>query len=554
MTLLSRSSHQQRPRNLEEIFAADASASGLHLLADVKAEVLKHIKSLQVDDYVQQVQDFVARHQHLPEAPSDYKDFADREAAAAWQGLQQNYPQVAQALRAQVPVQTPQKQCAPQEETENSTAATTALTSSTAAAVSATTVTANASSATKVTAPTKAAPAPAPASVAVPVAPARGAKSAAAPTTNNSSAVTTTTNSGTTSTTTTPITPATTSTPIKPKVYTSIDDILSEGDALGLFSDINAAVQIQPQTQFTLQPESSNAYKPRHRAPDTAVAGICPDYATYEPLMTRCVELLRSRDLVTAPVRQYKDQALEVGQFYLQHGLIALIARSDVHYPERIRKAHNKPSYRVRVIYNNSTQYTPWNYSFLESLIKDQDGAAFYATTSTGERFLHECAQQLSAAQAQEEQQRKEQEARDKGQAQGYLYILQSLSTHPVLTQFMQHSELVKIGFCTTTVAERIKNADHSATYLYAPVRVVRSYPCTNFDPHKFERLVHALLYEHRLNVTLTDKTTGKQYNPQEWFTVSAKTACEIVEHILDGTIMQYRVDSIQGKLVKISS
>ena len=84
-------------------------------------------------------------------------------------------------------------------------------------------------------------------------------------------------------------------------------------------------------------------------------------------------------------------------------------------------------------------------------------------------------------------------------------------------------------------------------------MRVVREYPCTDFDPYKFERLVHALLWEHRFNVTLTDKATGKQYKPQEWFTVSPQTACEIAEHILDGTIMQYRVDSIQGKLVKIS-
>lgn len=544
---------QKRPRNLDELFAADDAEGGLHLFADVKVNPLKHIKSPQVAKSAQQVLDFVARHKHLPESQAACKDFADKLAAVAWASMQQNYPREAQEIRAQV-----QGMLASQEpEIEAVTPSSTSSRDAAVSNVPETGDTADTKTKAKLTAQSTTAQAqphssqrPTPQQPAPQLQSHSQSQSSAATATAKATA-TAQKSAATITSAASQATPATAQ-QIPPKIYQSIDDIFAEGDALGLFADIETAVQIQP--QFKLQPDSANAYKPRQKAVDTAQAGLCTDYDTYEPLMSRCVELLRSGDLATTPVTEYKEQKLRPGQFYLLKGLVALIARSDVDYTEKIRNQNNKPSYRVKVVYNNSTQYTPWNYSFLESLIKDSDGAAFYATTDKGTSFLLACAQKLGAAQEVEEQQRQEQEALKQGKAKGYLYILQSLSTNPVLTQFQQHSELVKIGFCTTTVAERIKNAEHSSTYLYAPVRVVREYQCTDFDPYKFERLVHALLWEHRFNVTLTDKTTGKQYKPQEWFTVSPQTACEIAEHILDGTIMQYRVDSIQGKLVKISS
>ncbi|MBU3843686.1 MAG: GIY-YIG nuclease family protein [Candidatus Anaerobiospirillum pullicola] len=544
MKLPLSSQAQTRPRNLDELFAADDSAGGLHLFADVKVNPLKHIKASQVAESAQQVLDFVARHKHLPESQAACKDFADKLAAVAWASLQQHYPQEAQEIRVQV-----QSMLAPQEPEQD--AVTPSSTSFVDSAVSMTPDAvdkADTNAKAKLTAQSTTVQAQPHSSHSQTQLQAAQPSQATATASANAQA----TAQKSASTNDAPKATTATAQQKQPKVYQSIDDIFAEGDALGLFTDIEAAVQIQP--QFKLQPESATGYKPRQKAVDTAQAGLCLDYDTYEPLMSHCVELLRSGDLATNPVTEYREQKLRPGQFYLLKGLVALIARSDVDYKEKIRNKNNKPSYRVKVVYNNSTQYTPWNYSFLESLIKDSEGAFFYATTDKGTSFLLACAQKLGAAQEVEEQQRQEQMALEQGKAKGYLYILQSLSTNPVLTQFQQHSELVKIGFCTTMVAERIKNAEHSSTYLYAPVRVVREYPCTDFDPYKFERLVHALLWEHRFNVTLTDKNTGKQYKPQEWFTVSPQTACEIAEHILDGTIMQYRVDSVQGKLVKISS
>lgn len=67
-------------------------------------------------------------------------------------------------------------------------------------------------------------------------------------------------------------------------------------------------------------------------------------------------------------------------------------------------------------------------------------------------------------------------------------------------------------------------------------------------DVHRFEQLIHACLYAHRPKVTLTT-AEGKKFHPREWFTVSADTAVDVAMHIKDGTINQYKIDPVTGKL-----
>ena len=323
---------QKRPRNLDELFAADDAAGGLHLFADVKVNPLKHIKSPQVAESAQQVLDFVARHQHLPESQAACKDFADKLAAVAWLSLQQNYPLEAQEIRAQV-----QGMLAAQEaEKEAVTPSSKSSLDAAVSKVSNTADTAATNSKTKLTAQSTTAQAQ-------PLSSQRQTLQQPAPQSHSQSKSSATTAKATvtaeksSATITSAASPAAPATALQtpPKVYQSIDEIFAEGDALGLFADIEAAVQIQP--EFKLQPESANAYKPRQKAVDSAQAGICTDYDTYEPLMSRCVELLRSGDLATTPVTEYKEQKLRPGQFYLLKGLVALIARSDVDNTEKIR-------------------------------------------------------------------------------------------------------------------------------------------------------------------------------------------------------------------------
>ena len=54
----------------------------------------------------------------------------------------------------------------------------------------------------------------------------------------------------------------------------------------------------------------------------------------------------------------------------------------------------------------------------------------------------------------------------------GWIYTLQTKSTHPELSSI---KDLYKIGFSSTPVLERIKNAKNEATYLFSDVKNLKA-------------------------------------------------------------------------------
>ena len=313
--------------------------------------------------------------------------------------------------------------------------------------------------------------------------------------------------------------------------FNSLEDIFNDDDDLDLLSDITAETEL---------PKESEGIKARRIAKAAEVVARtehCRDFFKYETWFERAKQLCAQGDLVVTRYRGY-SQELDAGQFYILNGILALVTAT---YKENTIRKNRKIAFRIKVIFDNRTQYEPFNHSFQKALNDDKNGKILIAQTAEGERFIQEVAQVFSN---QENKQNSEDES------SGYLYILRSLNHNLAIREFVQHSDLVKIGFCTTTVEERIRGAEKDPTYLCAPVEIICAYRCHNIDPHNFERIVHAFLWEQRFNVTLTD-ANGRQYQPREWFTVSAQTACDVVERILNGTIMQYRIDSVQGKLVK---
>ncbi len=309
--------------------------------------------------------------------------------------------------------------------------------------------------------------------------------------------------------------------------FSSLDDIFNDDDDLDLLSDITAE---------TALPTESTAVKERRKVAEViAKTEPCRNFFKYETWLERVKKLIASGDLIASRFRGYSHD-LKPGQFYFLNGLLLIIASTDK--ANAIRK-NKKVVFRIKVILDNCTQSEPLNQSFMIALNDDPDGCVLRAHTENGANFLQEAAQAFN-----------NQNKNNDDESTGYLYILRSLSHNLAIREFVQHSDLVKIGFCTTTVEERIRGAEKDPTYLCAPVEIICAYRCHNIDPHNFERIVHAFLWEQRFNVTLTD-ANGRQYQPREWFTVSAQTACDVVERILNGTIMQYRIDSVQGKLVK---
>ncbi|MFQ2637247.1 GIY-YIG nuclease family protein [Aeromonas caviae] len=94
-----------------------------------------------------------------------------------------------------------------------------------------------------------------------------------------------------------------------------------------------------------------------------------------------------------------------------------------------------------------------------------------------------------------------------------------------------------------------LQHAEKDKTFLQAPVRIITTFQCFNMNTHKLETLVHGFLAKQRLDITLKG-VDGTSYAPREWFHTPLATVLEVIHHMLDGTISQYRMDNTTGKIV----
>ena len=314
------------------------------------------------------------------------------------------------------------------------------------------------------------------------------------------------------------------------KAYTSFDDVLND-DPFGLLSDVgDVAVEREHWKKDTSSTIAGSA--------EATKAVQCRDFYRYQRYFDEANRLLKSGSLKFKEIAG-DSAAVNQGDIFVVNGMMSIIAAAYDETTEYAKSA-TKIRYRVRQIHANGTESRPYSTSVKNTFYAGRIPAKrVIAADQAGVKFF--------------EGMRAELEKIKKGSRNvktGYIYILASESTNPVIRKFAAASNLVKIGYCTTEVADRIANAANEPTYLCAPVKVIKTYPCYNFDPRNLEDVLHTMLARHRLNVELKDKG-GHSFKPREWFTVSPKTADEIVRHLFDMDLNDYYVDSIQGKLRK---
>lgn len=127
----------------------------------------------------------------------------------------------------------------------------------------------------------------------------------------------------------------------------------------------------------------------------------------------------------------------------------------------------------------------------------------------------------------------------------GWIYVLKSKSENPDISNI---KDLYKIGFSSTSVDERIRNAKNEATYLFTDVKKVATYKVYNRNADKLENLLHRFFAEACLNVDLFD-TKGQRITPREWFVVPFDVIEEVIYLILNETIVNYKYDVVSGKI-----
>lgn len=127
----------------------------------------------------------------------------------------------------------------------------------------------------------------------------------------------------------------------------------------------------------------------------------------------------------------------------------------------------------------------------------------------------------------------------------GWIYILKSKSNNPKISSI---ENLYKIGFSSTLVEERIKNAKHEATYLFSDVSIVTTYKIYNRNANKLEGLLHRFFADVCLDIDLFDDK-DKRITPREWFIVPFEIIDGAISLIINENIVNYKYDSINKKI-----
>ena len=299
---------------------------------------------------------------------------------------------------------------------------------------------------------------------------------------------------------------------VSPDSVTSLDDIW-DSDTLGLLGVGDESVESI--FDLTHVPESSERDMPDEIAQRTH----CDDFYRFEGLFDQVREELREDEAEAVPFQM--ESQIDEGDMFVLNGMLCI---ADQVGKESVG-AGRKFNPRLRVVFDNGTESNLLLRSLARALYKDERGRRILRPDSTFDAM---------------------QGITHHDKRTGVIYILRSLSQDPALLGIRN---LHKIGYTEKELDKRIAGAERQQTYLEAPVKTVASFECYNLDPRRFERLVHAMLHHQRVNVLLQSRD-GDTYRPREWFDVELDTAREIVKRIVDGTIVQYRMDNTTGRLV----
>ena len=258
-------------------------------------------------------------------------------------------------------------------------------------------------------------------------------------------------------------------------------------------------------------------------AEEVAKQTRCEDFEIFRPLF----ELIQS-DIKTRirTLLAFKDDgSLAEGNFYVLKGQMLYVSQKS----EEFINKYGRPDSRLRVIYENGTESNILMRSLIRALYKDESGRRV-SDPVAGPLF-------------------KEKPGADDHET-GTIYVCRSLSEDPYIKE---HQSLIhKIGVTGGKVQTRIAAADNDPTYLFADVKLVATFKLYNVNRNKLEKLLHRFFDSARLDVRIKDRF-GKPVSPREWFIVPLHCIEEAIERIKDGSIVHYRFDAAQAKLVDIN-
>ena len=278
-----------------------------------------------------------------------------------------------------------------------------------------------------------------------------------------------------------------------------LDDILNDP-----IFDIND----KEKELFDLPESIKKGRAKKQKAEEIAKRKPCDNFEDYAALFAQVHKELKEgkRNLVG-----YKEDNIKEKVFFIADGIMGYIDQLDVdnrQIKDRIRKDG-----RSRVIYEDGTESNILFRTIGKNITKNG-----YVITELND------GKELSSFS-------KPDQVDNEDLAQGWIYILTSKSEDERISSV---DNLYKIGFSTTPVEERVKNAKNESTYLMADVNIVATYKVYNINVKKLEYFIHQFFAAARFHVKVGDA------EPKEWFVVPLDIIRQAISMFADGRIVKY--------------
>lgn len=270
-------------------------------------------------------------------------------------------------------------------------------------------------------------------------------------------------------------------------------------------------------TLFELTEAMKRAREERQTADYVAKRKPCKNFADYEAGFRQVHEDLREGRRM---LKKFTAKAMQEGCYYVAGGVLVYLEK--IINPMRPKRGHIAVDGRTRTIYENGMESDIKLHTLSKSVYTD---GYIVTESSEGDEAAIEHAFEVT----------------DGDVANGYIYVLASLSENPEIAGV---KDLYKIGFSTTPVEERIRNCEHEPTYLMDKVKIVAVWKTFNMKTSAFESLMHQFFEAVRFHVKVKD-TTGREVEPQEWFVAPLGIISKAVESIIDGSIVNYRYNPV---------
>ena len=293
----------------------------------------------------------------------------------------------------------------------------------------------------------------------------------------------------------------------------TLDDILNDDDFGLLDTDKDLSI-----FTFKHTPKQEDRAETDFVAQRTSLKE--KDFKPYEGMFQKVHKEIKEGKREIKPFKNI-EKNLHVGNYYIMDGILLYLESADLERTEWEQNSGNRVRIegRTRTIFENGT-YSNMLYRSLGKQIQ-KNGKLITNSNDYAENQLF-----VNSGLVKEEDVQT-----------GWIYVLKSKSTDQKISEI---KNLYKIGFSSTSVDDRIKNAKKEATYLYADVKKVATYSCYNRNADKLENLLHRFFASACLDIEFKNDK-GQRINPREWFVVPFEVIEEAIHLILNGNIVNFK-------------